>query len=1100
MNKRTTLSFLIALLFLFTSSISYAQKKGSENNSDTLLNEKVLAGLKFRNIGPAMMSGRVSDIAIDPVNENIWYVTMGSSGVWKTSNAGVTWTPIFDSEKSFSIGCVTIDPNNHFVIWVGTGENNGGRHISYGDGVYRSKDGGASWENMGLKASEHISKIIIHPGNSDIIWVASQGPLWSKGGERGLYKSTDGGKTWKKTLGDEEWTGVTDLLIDPRDPNVLYAATWQRQRTVAAYMGGGPGTGIYQSSDGGETWNKLKSGLPSSNMGKIGLAISPQQPDVLYAAIELDRRTGGLYRSEDRGASWKKMSDAISGGTGPHYYQELWASPHQFDRIYFADNRMQVSDDGGKTMRRLKKAHKHVDNHAIAFKANDPNYILLGCDGGVYETFDLEENWRFMANLPTLQFYKVALDDAEPFYNIYGGTQDNNSLGGPSRTDNYHGITNADWFVTLWGDGHQSATEPGNPNIMYAESQKGNIARLDLATGEMVFIQPQPKADEERERFNWDSPILVSPHNPAQIYFASQRVWRSNDRGDSWTAISGDLTNNQERIKQPIMDKKMSWDNPWDIYAMSDYSSITSLSESPVLAGLLYAGTDDGIIQMSDNGGQSWNKTEVGSLPGCPKTAFVNDIKADLFDVNTVYVVLDNHKYGDYSPYLYKSTDKGKTWKSMLGNISKKGMTWRIVQDHLAPDLFFLASEFGIYVTIDGGKKWTQLKGGLPTISFRDLAIQKRENDLVGASFGRGFFVLDDYSVLREISNKQLEEEATLFSTRKAWWYVKRPVLGYDEKGIQGASYYTAPNPEYGAVFTYYLKEGYSSKQDVRKEAEKKLQKNNSDIPFPGWEKLEEERTESGPKVWVLIKDSNGEVVRKVEAPNKSGINRISWDLRYPHVDALTLNSKEYGMDKVPSGYLCAPGTYSATLYKQIEGKLTSISKSIQFEVVPLYKGTLESISKEEAARFNRELEALDKYMTATSRAITSGGRRVVAMQNALTVSSADFGDLYLQLDELREAFLALENRLNSNQSKASVGALGKNKIWDRYNVAASGVSHSTYGPTALHIENLEIAEEEIEIMKAELIVLLDEKIPAMEAALEAAGAPWIEGQALPEK
>ena len=540
MVKRISLSLLSAILILFSSTSFAQKKKGSEIESDTLLNEKVLSGLTFRNIGPAMMSGRVSDIAIDPVNENTWYVTMGSSGVWKTSNAGVTWTPIFDGQKSFSIGCVSIDPSNHHVIWVGTGENNGGRHISFGDGIYRSKDGGDSWENMGLKASEHISKIIIHPANSDIIWVAAQGPLWSKGGERGLYKSIDGGKTWKRTLEIDEWTGATDLLIDPRDPNVLYCATWQRQRTVAAYMGGGPGSGIYKSVDGGEGWEKLKGGLPSSTMGKIGLAISPQQPDVLYAAIELDRRTGGLFRSDDRGATWKKMSDAISGGTGPHYYQELWASPHQFDRIYFADNRMQVSDDGGKTMRRLKNTHKHVDNHAVAFKANDPNYLLIGCDGGVYESFDLEENWRFMANLPTLQFYKVAVDDAEPFYNVYGGTQDNNSLGGPSRTDTYHGITNADWFVTLFGDGHQSMTEPGNPNIIYAEWQKGNIMRIDRATGEQVYIKPQPKADEPRERFNWDAPMLVSPHNPAHIFFASQRVWKSNDRGDSWTAISGD--------------------------------------------------------------------------------------------------------------------------------------------------------------------------------------------------------------------------------------------------------------------------------------------------------------------------------------------------------------------------------------------------------------------------------------------------------------------------------------------------------------------------------------------------------------------------------
>jgi photosystem II stability/assembly factor-like uncharacterized protein len=1097
MRKKALLSTVLAIVLL-TFNL-FAQKGKNELKKDTLVNEKVLSGLKFRNIGPALMSGRVSDIAIDPENESIWYVTMGSSGVWKTENAGVTWTPIFDHEKSFSIGCVTIDPSNHYVIWIGTGENNGGRHISYGDGVYRSKDGGKNWENMGLSKSEHIAKIIVHPNDPNTVWVAAQGPLWSKGGERGLYKSIDGGKTWKKTLGDDEWVGVTDIVIDPRDPNRLYAATWQRQRTVAAYLGGGPGSGIYSSEDGGETWQKLKNGLPDSEMGKIGLAISPMQPDVLYAAIELDRRKGGFYRSADRGQSWKKMSNAISGGTGPLYYQELWASPHQFDRVYFADNWMQVTDDGGKTMRRWKNDHKHVDNHAMAFKKNDPDYLLVGCDGGVYESFDLEENWRFMANLPTLQFYKLAVDDTEPFYFIYGGTQDNNSLGGPSRTDSRHGISNADWFVTLGGDGHQSAIEPGNPNIFYAEWQQGNIYRIDRATGEKVYIKPQPKADEPRERYNWDSPILVSPHDPKQIFFASQRVWKSDNRGDSWTAISPDLTHNKERIKQEIMDNYWSFDSPWDIDAMSDYSTITSLAESPIQAGVIYAGTDDGLIQATSNGGETWRKIEVGSLPGCPSTAFVNDIKADLYDANTVYAVLDNHKFGDYDPYLYKSTDQGKSWKSMLGNLKQKGMLWRIVQDHISPNLFFLASEFGIYVSLDAGNNWIKMEGGLPTISFRDLAIQKRENDLVAASFGRGFFVLDDYSALREISEQSLEQEAILFPSRKAWWYLPTEALGSSDKGIQGASYYTAPNPAFGATFTYYLKDSYKSKEEQRQKKEGKLEKKKEPISFPGWDELQDERIEYKPEVWVLVKDGEGNVVRKVEGSTKKGINRVSWDLRYPHKDALTLDEKEYPKGKVPSGYLCSPGKYTAQLYKQIEGQLSPISESIELEVVPMNENYLESMSKADVAKFWRELERLDKEITATDRSIKDGEKRVVAMQNAITISNADFGTLYSQLEELRLAFVSLNYELSGNPAKNEVGALSQARVWERYNVAVMGVSESTYGPTPLHLENVEIALQLHQKMKKKLLVLLDEKVPAMEEALEEAGAPWIQGQPLPK-
>ena len=413
---------------------------------------------------------------------------VGSGGVWKTVNAGTTWTPLFDKEASYSIGEIALDPSDVNTIWVGTGENTGGRHNGFGDGIYRSRDGGETWENLGLENSNHISKIIVHPEDPNTVWVAAQGPLWSKGGQRGLFKSTDGGKTWENKLSAGEWTGVTDLVIDPRNPDRLYAATWQHHRTVAAYMGGGPESGIHVSSDGGENWEKIKTGLPKGKMGKIGLAISPQNPDVLYAAIELDRRTGGVWRSQTKGMSWTKMSDAVGGGTGPHYYTEVFASPHQFDKIYMVSNTTQISEDGGKTWANINNQYKHVDDHAIAFRADDPDYILFGSDGGLYESYDQEKSWRFINNLPVTQFYKVAVDDAEPFYNVYGGTQDNNSQGGPSRTDNRHGIRNSDWFITLFADGHQSATEPGNPDIMYAEWQEGNLARIDRTTGEVVHL------------------------------------------------------------------------------------------------------------------------------------------------------------------------------------------------------------------------------------------------------------------------------------------------------------------------------------------------------------------------------------------------------------------------------------------------------------------------------------------------------------------------------------------------------------------------------------------------------------------------------------
>jgi photosystem II stability/assembly factor-like uncharacterized protein len=891
-------------------------------------------------------------------------------------------------------------------------------------------------------------------------------------------------------LGDAVWTGVTDIVMDPRDPNLLYAATWERHRNVAAYVGGGPGSGIHRSADGGETWEKLTEGLPESNMGKIGLAISPQKPDVIYAAIELDRRTGGLYKSTNRGATWEKQSEAVSGATGPHYYQELYASPYRFDRLYLVDARMQVSEDGGKTFRRMNNTHKHGDDHAIAFRPDDPDYIMVGSDGGLYESFDLEKNWRYAANLPVTQFYKVALDDAEPFYNIYGGTQDNNTQGGPSRTDNVHGIRNSDWWITLGGDGHQPATEPGNPDILYSQSQQGYLYRIDRTNGETVFIQPQPEEGEDYERFNWDAPILVSPHSPTRLYFASQRVWRSEDRGDSWTAISGDLTRDQERITLPINDIYWSWDSPWDISAMSNYNTITSLAESPLQEGLIYAGTDDGLIQITEDGGENWRKVEVGSLPGVPETAFINDIKADLHDVNTAYIALDNHKFGDLDPYLLKSTDRGRSWHSIKGNIPRRTLVWRLVQDYIKPDLLFIGTEFGIFFTIDGGNRWTKLTGGVPTISFRDLAIHRRENDLVGATFGRGFFVFDDYSVLRHVSEAQLKQEATLFPTRKAWWYIPRRILGGSEKGSQGAAHFTAPNPPFGAVFTYYLAEGLKTKKAVRQEKEKEIIKQKKNVKFPGWDEVEAERRQAKPVIWLTVKDSDGNVVRRIEGPGKKGFHRVAWDLRFPATQAIDDREREDGRE--PTGVMAAPGEYTVILSKQVDGIVTNLSEPMMFQVERMRKGALEGADPEETAAFWQEIAGLQRGTTAASLALRNALKKVDVLQKALSRTPEAPGTLDTRLHDLRQKLLILDEQLNGNRSKRQVGEKNNPTINTRLYAAMSGVSSSTYGPTPTHKRSLEIAVTQFGELKSALENILDKELPELEKALQDAGAPWV--------
>ena len=1093
--------FVVLSVVSLSSGTLLAQKKSTPatvKSTPSRLADSTFAGLSLRSIGPAFMSGRIADVAIHPTDDNTWYVAAGSGGVWKTINAGVTWTPVFEDQASYSIGCVTIDHVNPNIVWVGTGENVGGRHVGFGDGVYRSEDGGAHWKNMGLKTSEHISKIIVHPTNSNIVWVASQGPLWNKGGERGVYKTTDGGNTWKRTLGDSIWVGATDLAIDPRNPDQLYAATWQRTRTVANYMGGGPGSGIYRSSDGGETWTRLMEGLPTSDMGKIGIAISPQQPDVIYAAIELDRKTGGLYRSSNRGSSWEKKSDAIAGGTGPHYYQEVYASPHQFDRIYLMDYIMQVSEDGGKTFTSVNTQNKHVDNHTIAFRKDDPNYLLVGCDGGLYESFDLAQNWRFMENLPVTQFYKVALDDASPFYNIYGGTQDNSTQGGPSRTDNRHGIQNSDWKVVLDWDGYQTATEPGNPAIVYAQRQEGQLSRIDMTTGEAIDIQPQPDANEPYERFNWDSPILVSPHKPTTLFFGSQRVWRSDNRGDKWIAISGDLTRHQERFSMPIMGKVQSWDEPWDVNAMSNFGTITSLAESSLQQGLMYAGTDDGLIQVTEDGGSHWRKIEVGSIAGIPANAFVNDIKADLFDASTVYVALDNHKEGDFKPYLVKSTDRGRTWQSIRSNLPDRTLVWRIVQDPVKKELMFIGTEFGIYFTINSGAGWIKIKGGCPTIPFRDLAIQPRENDLVGASFGRGFFVFDDYSLLREVSEQQLSEEATLFNTRKALWYVPRPQLSFDdEKGSLGADHFVAPNPPFGAVFTYYLRDGIKSKQTIRKENEKPLRNTSKDIPFPGWDTLDAEKLEDAGRIWLTITDAGNHVVRRIGGPVESGFHRIAWDLKYPLADPIRLADQTPESNFNQSGVLAPPGTYTATLSKQVDGEITVLSKPITFVVGRLREGALPGSSPEVASTFWRSYEETAHSYSTIQIALTNSLTKIAAMEKALRMANVAPGTLDQKVFQARQELLDINQQLNGNGAKSQIGEKNNPTIGDRLFKIQLSITTSTYGPTSTNQRNLEIINEQLALIHAKLDTEMT-TINGLSKAMLEAGAPWIESDALP--
>ena len=1068
-------TFKLAMLCVFTIVMAFnlnAQKKP----------ENPFTGLEFRNIGPAMTSGRIADIAIHPENENIWYVAVGSGGVWKTTNSGTTWKSIFDKQKVYSIGCVTIDPNNPHTIWVGTGENVGGRHVGFGDGIYVSHDDGKTWENAGLENSEHVSKIIVHPENSDIVWIASQGPLWSKGGDRGVYKTTDGGKTWKRTLGDQEWVGATDMLINPDNPDVLFAATWQRHRTVAGYLGGGPGSGLHKSTDGGETWKALKNGIPKSNLGKTGLAMSPFNSDVIYAALELDRTKGGVYISTNAGESWTKQSDAVSGGTGPHYYQELIASPHEEGTLYFMNNSALISKDHGKTFSNMSRSNQHSDSHALVFKKSDPNYLLIGTDGGLYESFDNTKSWKYVRNLPITQYFKIAVDDAEPFYNVYGGTQDNGSHGGPSRTISSDGIASADWWKTLGADGAQTATEPGNPDITYGEFQQGVLWRIDSKTHETVFIQPQAREGDPFERFNWDAPIVVSTHNPKRLYFASQRVWKSENRGDSWEPISKDLTLNQERMTFPYYDKPQSWDNPWDLKAMSNYNTITSLAESPKQEGLIYAGTDDGLIQVTENGGTNWRKITLNTIKGLPKTPFVNDVRADLFDANVVYAALDNHKYGDYKPYIIKSNDKGKTWSLITGDLPEKLLIWRLVQDHIKKDLLFAATEFGVYVTTNGGKNWVELEGGMPTIPIRDITIQRRENDLVAGSFGRGIFILDDISPLRNFNTSMTNKEATLFSVKPAYWYQQSSRVG-----SQGDAEWIAKNPPFGANFTYYMPDKIKSKKDLRKGNEKE-----GNVKFPGWEALEEENRQDGPSIVLVIKDDNGNVINTINGKNKKGFNRVSWNLSYPSKSGERLQARR----SRGGGVMVTPGNYTVTLVKRIDGVNTVLQGPEPFKVVPLYDGSLPRKSFEEMNTFREAAFAFQQDLTATNIALSKSQQTIDAMLRALNKATTPSDDLYKQLNETKIALLDIDKELHGDEIKDEIGERSNPTASDGNSLGWRALGN-TYGPTGEHKALLSRVQSQLKKVKDKLLPILNETLPKLQSDLQKTGAPWVEGQGL---
>ena len=1070
------------------------EPESEDEDKPKKMSADTFAGLKLRCVGPAFTSGRIGDFAVNPRDFRHYYVAVASGGVWKTDNAGVTYTPIFDSQGSYSIGCLALDPRNPNVLWVGTGENNSQRSVSFGDGVYRTRDGGASWENLGLKDSEHIGMIVIDPRDSDTVYVAAQGPLWRSGNDRGLYKTTNGGRTWVRILHVSDDTGVNEVHMDPRDPDTLYASAYQRRRHVWTLINGGPESAVYKSQDAGKTWRKLTKGLPKVDLGRIGLDISPVNPDVIYAIAEAADDKGGVFRSLDRGETWEQRSGYMA--SSPQYYNEIVCDPLEVDRVYSLDTYLHVTADGGKTWERAERENRHVDDHALWINPTRNGHLLVGCDGGVYESFDRGDNWAFKPNLPVTQFYRVSVDNSEPFYYVFGGTQDNNSLGGPSRTRSPAGIANEDWFVTVGGDGYETRVDPTNPDIIYSQWQYGGLVRHDRPSGQILDIKPREAPGEEPYRWNWDTPLILSPHNPRRLYFAANILFRSDDQGDSWTAVSGDLTRQLDRNQLKVMGRIQSVDAVSKDQSTSIYGNCVSLDESPRVEGLIYVGTDDGLVQVTEDGGRTWRKVEP--VPGVPELTYVSCLVASQHDADTVFASFDNRKQGDFKPYLYASKDRGRTWESIANGLPPRDVVLSVAEDHEKPGLLFAGTEFGCYFTPDAGKRWIRLKGGMPTISVRDIAIQRRENDLALGTFGRGIYILDDYSPLRQVDDAFLEQEAAILPVKPALSYIQTSRFA-DRSGLgsQGATFYAAENPPFGAVFTYYLKDKLKTRKEQRQEAEKKARKKGQEVAYPTYDELREEDEEQAPQVFLTVRDDTGAVVRNVEASRDKGLHRASWNLRYPSATPTNLreNPDRPRWAEGPQGPLALPGTYTVTLYKEVDGQITQLAGPQSFEVVPLELSAFAARDREVVLAFRRKVARLQRAVQGALRAADEAQERLAHIRKAFFATPDADPELLGEIRRMEQRLNALLTSLRGDRTRGRRAAPTPPSIAERVNQVVASQWRVTAAPTKTQEQAYDYAGREFTDALAALRKLIKEDLERVEGRLEQAGAPWTPGR-----
>jgi photosystem II stability/assembly factor-like uncharacterized protein len=855
--------------------------------------------LEFREIGPAVMGGRIDDFAVVESNPNIVYVGIASGGVWKTTNNGTTWEPVFDKEGVSTIGDIAIAPSDPSVVWVGSGEPNNRQSSSWGDGAYKSIDGGKTWKNMGLEKTHHIGRIVIHPRNPDVVYVAALGHLWGPNPERGVYKTTDGGKTWSQVLKINDDTGVSDIAMDPQSPDILYAAAYERRRTPFGFNGGGPDSAIYKTTDGGATWKKLTKGLPYENggdTGRIGLEVYRKDPNIVYAIVQHEK--GGTFRSEDKGETWKKMGDT---DPRPSYYSQIRVDPNNDLRIWELGAPMYYSEDGGKTFTTQRVHGIHGDYHAMWIDPADSNHMITGSDGGIHWSYDAGKTWDFLNTIAIGQFYEIALDNENP-YHICGGLQDNGSWCGPSQTLTRDGIANEDWQLIHGGDGFYAAIDNVEPWIVYTESQDGFIARRDLRTGQQRSIRPEARVGEPHYRFQWNSPVAISVHDHTTVYYGGNYLFKSTDRGDTWTRLGGDLTTGVDRNKLQIFGKTPDKTTLSRHDGVQDYPTITTLSESPLTANVLWVGTDDGNVQVTRDGGKTW-KNVAAKVPGVPKGTYVSRVVASKTAEGAAFVTFDGHRSNDYNVYIFSTSDYGESWKAIRNGIPDSAGTVHVLREHPRnTNLLFAGTEFGLWVSWDRGANWTALKNNFPTVPVDDIEIQARENDLVLATHGRSIWIFDDLTPIEKMDAKVESSALTFFPPRTAnTWSLRQ------RRWSAGQQMFTAKNPAYGALLSYYLKEAVPAEAPKRDKKEGAAEQAKPEMKSDAGEKKE-------GKVKITVLDKESKTVREFDGPGAAGVNRTNWDLRSnppaePTPEQLEAAAAGFGFG--PRGPLVDPGEYT---------------------------------------------------------------------------------------------------------------------------------------------------------------------------------------------